>query len=148
MATGTHMVEVPVGIENVWDFVSDMEKWAKLVPGYNAHEMIDEKNSTWTFKGNVGVLKKTVQVEIAILEWAAPSKVTFELKGISDNFSGNGYFLAESIDAENTKMTGFLEVTAGGLAGPVLNPIFKPIVPKATQMLTDRVANKIKLVNV
>ncbi|MFJ7731423.1 CoxG family protein [Lysinibacillus sp. NPDC097231] len=148
MATGTHLVEVPVGIENVWDFVSDMEKWAKLVPGYNAHEMIDDKHSTWTFKGNVGVLKKTVEVEITILEWTAPSKVTFELKGLSDNFSGNGYFLAESIDAENTKMTGFLEVIAGGLAGPVLNPIFKPIVPKATQMLTDRVANRIKLVNV
>ncbi|UZM98540.1 SRPBCC family protein [Lysinibacillus sp. MHQ-1] len=58
MATGTHTVEVPVGIEHVWDFVSDMEKWAKLVPGYNAHEMIDDKHSTWTFKGNVGVLKK------------------------------------------------------------------------------------------
>jgi len=148
MATGTHTVEVPVGIEHVWDFVSDMEKWAKLVPGYNAHEMIDDKHSTWTFKGNVGVLKKTVEVEIIILEWVSPSKVTFELKGLSDNFTGNGYFLAESIDAENTKMTGFLEVIAGGLAGPVLNPIFKPIVPKATQMLTDRVANKIKLVNV
>lgn len=148
MATGTHTVEVPVGIEHVWDFVSDMEKWAKLVPGYNAHEMIDEKHSNWTFKGNVGVLKKTVEVEITILEWLAPSKVTFELKGLSDNFTGNGYFLAESIDTENTKMTGFLEVVAGGLAGPVLNPIFKPIVPKATQMLTDRVANKIKLVNV
>ena len=148
MATGTHIVEVPVGIENVWDFVSDMEKWAKLVPGYNAHEMIDEKHSTWTFKGNVGVLKKTVEVEITILEWLAPTKVTFELQGLSDNFSGNGYFLAESIDADHTKMTGYLEVKAGGLAGPVLNPIFKPIVPKATQMLTDRVANKIKLVNV
>ncbi len=58
MATGTHTVEVPVEIENVWDFVSNMEKWAKLVPGYSAHTMIDDKNSTWTFKGNVGVLKK------------------------------------------------------------------------------------------
>lgn len=147
MATGTHTVEVPVAIENVWDFVSDMEKWAKLAPGYNAHTMINDKQSTWTFKGNVGVLKKTVEVEIDILEWTAPSKVTFNLKGISDNFTGNGYFLAESIDAENTRMTGFLEVTAGGLAGPVLNPIFKPIIPKATQMLTDRVANKIKAIN-
>ena len=82
MATGTHTVEVPVGIEHVWDFVSDMEKWAKLVPGYNAHEMIDDKHSTWTFKGNVGVLKKTVEVEIIILEWVSPSTVTFELKGL------------------------------------------------------------------
>ena len=144
MATGTHIVEVPVAIENVWDFVSDIEKWAKLVPGYNAHTMINDKQSTWTFKGNVGVLKKTVEVEIDILEWSAPSKVTFNLKGLSDNFTGNGYFLAESIDEKNTRMTGYLEVNAGGLAGPILNPVFKPIVPKATQMLTDRVANKIK----
>lgn len=147
MATGTHVVEVPVAVEKVWDYVSDMEKWAKLVPGYRSHNMITDNQSTWKFEGSVGVIKKSAEVQIDILEWQAPNKVTFELKGLTDNFAGNGYFLAEKIDDTNTRMTGFLDVKAGGLASAVLNPILKPVVPKATQMLTDRVANAIKALN-
>lgn len=144
MATGTHSVEVPVSQQKVWDFVSDMEKWAKLVPGYSGHEMISDTRSTWTFKGNVSVIKKTVEVQIDILEWNEPEKVTFQLTGLSDKFSGTGYFIAEPIDATHTKMTGHLDVKAEGLASAVLNPVLKPVLPKATQVLTDRVANALK----
>ena len=42
MATGTHTVEVPVGIEDVWISLVIWKNGQKLVPGYNAHEMIDE----------------------------------------------------------------------------------------------------------
>lgn len=147
MATGTHSVEVPVSIEKVWDYVSDMEKWAKLAPGYRAHTMINDKQSKWNFEGSVGPVKKTAEIQIDILEWQAPTKVTFELKGLTDNFAGNGYFEAEAIDANTTRMTGFLDVKAGGIASAVLNPILKPVVPKATKMLTERVANAIKTIN-
>lgn len=58
MATASHAVEIPLPATEVWDFVSNMEKWATLVPGYREHEIINDRQSTWTFAGNVGVLKK------------------------------------------------------------------------------------------
>ncbi|HWI47512.1 MAG TPA: SRPBCC family protein [Rummeliibacillus sp.] len=147
MATASHTVEVQVPQKEVWDFVSQMEKWATLVPGYREHQILNDKQSTWTFAGNVGVLKKEVKVQIDIIGWEEPSKISFELTGLSDKFSGTGYFEDVALDANKTQMTGHLEVKAGGLAAPVLNPLFTAVLPKATSVLTNRVANKIQLVH-
>lgn len=105
MPNGTHTVEIPVPIEKIWEFVADMNKWAPLVPGYIEHELLSERQSTWKFKGDLGFMKKTVKLQIDIQEWIEPTKVTFDLKGLSDNFNGGGYFEAEKIDDQSTKMT-------------------------------------------
>lgn len=147
MATASHTVEVQVPQKEVWNFVSQMEKWATLVPGYREHQIINDRQSTWTFAGNVGALKKEVKVQIDITGWEEPSKISFDLTGLTDKFKGKGYFEDIALDASKTQMTGHLEVKAGGLAAPVLNPIFSAVLPKATSVLTNRVANKIQLVN-
>ncbi|GEK30000.1 MAG: SRPBCC family protein [Kurthia sp.] len=147
MASSSHSTTVKASQAEVWNFVSDMEKWAKLVPGYREHTIINDKQSTWKFAGNVGVLKKEVEVQIDITGWEEPTKISFELTGISDKFKGAGSFEADPISDSETKMTGNLEIKAGGLAAAVLNPVFSAVLPKATTMLTNRVANKIQTVN-
>lgn len=147
MATASHTTTVPVNQEQVWGFVSDMEKWAKLVPGYRQHEMLSDKQSKWTFAGNVGILKKSIEVQIDITDWQEPSKISFNLTGLTEKFTGSGYFEAKSINEASTEMVGHLEIKAGGLVAPVLNPIFSAVLPKATTMLTERVANKITAIH-
>lgn len=144
MPAGTHSVELPVGINDIWNFVSDMDKWAPLVPGYIEHEIINDRESTWAFKGDLGFMKKTVKLKIDITEWKEPSTVTFSLKGLSDNFKGGGYFEAEVIDENTTKMTGNLDIAAGGAMGPMVNTILKNFVPKTAEELTIAVSDKIK----
>lgn len=146
MATASHTSIVKANQQEVWSFVSDMEKWAKLVPGYRQHEMLNDKQSKWTFAGNAGILKKSVDIQIEITDWQEPSKISFDLIGLSDKFTGSGYFEAKEIDAQTTEMTGHLEIKAGGITSAVLNPIFAAVLPKATTMLTERVANKIQAV--
>lgn len=144
MATGTYSVELPVGIKEIWEFVSDMNKWAPLVPGYINHEILSENESTWEFKGDLGFMKKKVKLKIEITKWEEPTTVTFNLKGLSDNFKGGGYFEAEAIDADQTKMTGNLDITAGGAMAPMINSIMKTFVPKTAEELTIAVSEKIK----
>ncbi|MCG3088976.1 CoxG family protein [Sporosarcina cyprini] len=143
MPNGTHTVELQVPIENIWNFVSDMNNWAPLVPGYIEHEILSEKQSTWKFKGDLGFMKKTVKLQIDIQEWIEPSKVTFDLKGLSDNFTGGGYFEAERISDSATRMTGHLDITAGGMMGAMINTILKNFVPETAQQLTEAIAGKI-----
>ncbi len=147
MPAGTHSVELPVPIEKIWEYVSDMNKWAPLVPGYIEHEIINDRQSTWSFKGDLGFMKKTVKLKIDITEWTEPTTVTFGLTGVSDNFSGNGYFNAEALDDHTTKMTGHLDITAKGAMGPMINTILKNFVPKTTEELSEAIANKVKEVN-
>lgn len=144
MPAGTHSVELDVSIDQIWEFVSDMDKWAPLVPGYIEHEIINENQSTWTFKGDIGIMQKTVKLQIDITEWREPTLVTFDLTGLNENFGGNGYFEAEEISEGKTKMTGNLDITAKGMMGPMINTILKNFVPKTAEELTNAVANKIK----
>ncbi|MGN7388940.1 CoxG family protein [Sporosarcina sp. SAFN-015] len=143
MPSGTHTTELDLPIEKVWDFVKDMDRWAPLVPGYIEHEIINDKQSTWTFKGDIGIMQKTVKLQIDITEWTEPSLVTFDLTGLNENFAGNGYFKAEAISDSKTVMHGNLDITAKGVMGPMVNAILKSFVPKTAQDLTKAIAEEI-----
>lgn len=143
MAETTYKTNIAVEQEKVWSFVSDIEKWAKLVPGYRQHEMLNDKESTWTFGGTVAGITKKVDAKITITEWQEPSKIGFSLEGLSDKFTGAGYFQANEVSPTDTEMVMHLEVKAGGVAGVALNPIFKLALPMAAEKLANRVVNKI-----
>ncbi|MRH45028.1 SRPBCC family protein [Aquibacillus halophilus] len=143
MPSGTHKIELYIPINTIWELVSDMDKWAPLVPGYIEHEILNERQSTWTFKGEVGIVQKKVSMQLNITNWQKPTKVTFDLKGLNENFSGSGYFEAEALSNTKTKMTSNLDIKAAGMLGPMINPFLKSFVPKTTTELTDAIANKL-----
>lgn len=144
MAATTYKTNIPVEQAKVWAFVSDIEKWARLVPGYRKHEMKSDRQSVWTFGGTVAGISKMVDAQVDITEWNEPSKIGFELLGLSDKFTGAGYFEANAISANETEMVMHLEVKAGGVAGVALNPIFKLALPTAAEKLGGRVVAQIK----
>ncbi|MFE8702858.1 CoxG family protein [Cytobacillus sp. FJAT-54145] len=135
------MVNAP--IEGVWHFVSTMDNWAPLVPGYIEHEILNEKESTWKFKSDIGIMKKKVHLKVDITSWVEPNKVTFNLTGINEKFTGSGYFEARSIDEDQTLMTGSLDIQAEGKMGKMVNSILKNNVPEMTRDLTQAVAKRI-----
>lgn len=143
MPSGTHHTELDIPIEHVWTFVSDMNKWAPLVPGYVEHNILHERQSTWKFKGDVGIVQKTVHLQIDITEWHEPTKVTFNLTGLTENVKGGGYFEAKALGRNRTKITSYLGVSAKGMMGPVINSVLKSFVPKTTKQLTEAIAEKV-----
>lgn len=142
MAQASHSVKVPADISTVWDFVSNIEQWATLVPAYKEHEAVDQNKSIWTFEGSMKGIKKTVKLELNITELTEPSHIKFELKGLTENFSGSGQFQAEEVDG-GTLMTSTVEVNPGGLTGAVLTPMIKLVLPKVTTRLTEKIARTI-----
>ncbi|WP_339253572.1 SRPBCC family protein [Sporosarcina sp. FSL W8-0480] len=144
MPSGTHSTLLDLPIEKIWDFVSDMNRWAPLVPGYVGHEIVGDRQSTWTFKGDIGIVQKTVKLQIDITEWKEPTLVTFNLKGLNENFAGNGFFKAEATTSDSlTVMHGNLDITAKGVMGPMINAILKSFVPKTVEDFTNAVAEEI-----
>ncbi|CAM3797489.1 CoxG family protein [Mesobacillus thioparans] len=144
MPDGKHEITINVPIETVWDFVKDMDNWAPLLPGYISHEKLNEKQSIWTFKETVGVLKKKISLQVTIKEWIEPSMVTFDLKGINENLTGTGYFKADPVGVNKTRMTGYLEMTAEGALAPVMNAVMKTSLPKSGQELTTAIAEELE----
>ncbi|WP_442599751.1 CoxG family protein [Neobacillus sp. D3-1R] len=144
MPSGIHHIEINLPIEDIWNFVKDMDNWAPLVPGYIQHEKLNEKQSTWEFKSDIGIMKKKVSLMITINEWIEPTKVIFQLTGINEKFRGNGYFTAEPLSSEKTKMTGFLDIHAEGAMGGMVNNILKTVVPKTAEELAEAISLKLE----
>jgi carbon monoxide dehydrogenase subunit G len=143
MPNDIHRVNVNAPIEEVWRFVSTMDNWAPLVPGYIEHVIINDKESTWKFKSDIGIMKKKVHLKVDITNWNEPTKVTFNLTGINEKFIGHGFFEAKRQDANQTQMTGSLEINAQGTMAKMVNNILKTNVPDMTKGLTQAVAEKI-----
>ncbi|MEW5551214.1 SRPBCC family protein [Peribacillus frigoritolerans] len=143
MSEGVHSIILPVSKKTVWGFVSSIDRWAPLVPGYINHEMINERTLIWEFKSDLGLMKKKIKLEVNILEWIEPDKVTFKLKGLNEKFDGHGYFLGEECGIGQTKMTGCLAITAKGAKAPIVNALLKTYVPQMTIEFSEAVAQSL-----
>lgn len=147
MANGKHSIELPVSIQDIWNYISDIDQWATTVPGYVSHEIVNDKQSTWAIKGDMGILKKTANLKVEITEWLEPKKVAFQFKSLSNDFVGNGQYEAEALDDSHTRITGHLEIEPEATKGPMASmqkTVLKKFVPKTTKDITTAVADEIK----
>src|SRR5699024_4281364 len=121
-----------------------MNHWAPLVPGYITHHIRNEKQSTWKFKGDLGVIQKKIHLRVDITEWKEPSLVTFKLTGLNEKISGHGYYKAEQRNDYTNDTTRHLTITAKGLKGALVNGVLKTFVPNLTRELTTNISNKLQ----
>ncbi|MCM3749391.1 SRPBCC family protein [Paenibacillus pasadenensis] len=145
MPTGTYAVDVEAPLEQVWRFLKDPANWEPLMTGYIGHEIINERESTWTFKGDLGITTKLIKLQVNIKELAEPSKIAFQLSGLSDPVEGAGRFEAVSLGETSTRLTGFLEIRGQGFMAMMMNSVMKEFVPKNVESLTKAVADKLSV---
>ena len=100
MAEAEYTTTTRVPIDAVWDFVQEMDNWGRFVTGYQKHEKQDETHSTWTLKGNVGVLSRTLTFKVVITEWNGPGRVAFTLDGVNEPMSGEGTFTMTTVSSD------------------------------------------------
>jgi carbon monoxide dehydrogenase subunit G len=86
--------------ELVWEFVKDMNNWAPMLTGYQTHEILDETDSLWTLKGDVGILSRTVKLRAHVTEWIDREKVSFTLTGLNEKVDGGGVLVMETIETK------------------------------------------------
>jgi uncharacterized membrane protein len=142
MPSGKYQVEIQLPIDDIWEFIRDIDNWAPLVPGYVGHTKINDHQSTWDFQSESGLIKKNLSLLIDITEWIEPSLVAFHLT--SEKYSGRGYFQADRLNDNRTKMTGYLEIGAVGAMGSVKNKVLNTILPKKTEELAVAISLRMK----
>ena len=142
MPRALHNGEIALNQEVVWEFLKDYNNWAPLVSGYIGHDVQSDSQFTWIFSADLGFTKKTIKLQVDISELVSPTDVKFQLKGLSDNFSGNGYFKTTP-KAETTEITGCLDLSAGGMMGMMINSVLENFMPKMTKELVEAISLKL-----
>lgn len=144
MSSHIHRIEVNAPIRMVWKFVSSIDQWAPLVPGYIEHEILNERESMWMFKSEDGIMKKMIQLKVMITNWVEPNKITFDLRSINEKVKGNGYFEAIELSNNKTSMVGFIELIAYGTWAKMANPLLKKNIPIIIEELTKNIGHEIE----
>jgi carbon monoxide dehydrogenase subunit G len=85
-----YTTRIALPCEAIWEFVKDMNNWAPYLTGYQKHEIVNETDSVWTLKGDVGVLARVVKLKAHVVEWDGPKRVTFTLTGLNEQVDGGG----------------------------------------------------------
>jgi len=125
-------------MEKVWDFVSTLDNVAMCMPGYQRHEVIDERESVWYLKGDVGLFQKVVAF-VAHIERMdrAEGLVSFTLAARDENMKGEGCFRAWP-EGEGVVVQLELKLEGGGLKGPLVNALLSSTLPDDLEYLGDR----------
>ncbi|MNF41470.1 hypothetical protein D3C85_892280 [compost metagenome] len=92
-----HTAAVTKPILEVWDFVKEMDNWAPLLTGYQRHEKINDDESIWFVKGELGGMTRVAEFHVKVTEWAAPDRVTFVMRGLHEPVTGAGEFFAQQL---------------------------------------------------
>lgn len=144
MPSSNHIVELHMPSHKVWEFVSDVNNWTPLMPGYIAHEIVNEQEATWDFLGDFGFMKKKVSLKLYRIVRVEESMITFDLEGINDNFDGAGFFEVKSLDQNHTTLAGSLDILSGGLMGVMINNVLKTFVPQTTTELVQAISRELE----
>lgn len=144
MPSELYKVKVNLPINSIWNFISVMDNWAPLVPGYIDHEIVSEKESHWKFKSDFGLIKKKIHLKVDITSWNEPVKVTFNLTGINEKATGKGYFEAQMIDENQTFIIGYLEITSESAMAKMINSQLNKNLQELTRELTESIVSKIE----
>ncbi len=127
----------------VWDFVGDMGNWARQMPGYVSHEVVDENDSVWTVQFNMGPFTRPCIIDVHVLRWAEPSEIEFSIKGRHDPFQGHGVFNSEAAadDGTHVKVDFGMEIT--GSMAKVISVMAAPVLTKLADQMVVRMGQSL-----
>jgi carbon monoxide dehydrogenase subunit G len=123
VAEASYTTTTRVPQRRVWDFVEEMDNWGRFVTGYQKHEKRDDRHSTWTLKGDVGVLSRTLTFAVEIVEWNGPDRVSFTLTGVNEPMQGAGTFTMATVT--NGAAAAPTDATSPPAIAPRRNPLFR-----------------------
>jgi carbon monoxide dehydrogenase subunit G len=91
-----HSVRIAAPVERVWAYVEELPNWAPLMIGFQKLELVDDRRSIWTLRGDVGILSREVDIQADITLWEPMRRVEFTVAGLTERITGEGSFTLDS----------------------------------------------------
>ncbi|WBB99955.1 hypothetical protein O7543_03165 [Solwaraspora sp. WMMA2080] len=99
MIEASYTLDIDVGVDEVWSFVEVIPNWAHFLVGFQKLDLVDDRRSIWTLRGDVGVLAREVDLQADITVWEPGRRAEFTITGLTERITGQGSFDIEPVDA-------------------------------------------------
>lgn len=137
MIEADKIFSIAAPIDQVWNYVRDINRWALLLPGCRECQIIDEHRSQWTIKVGAGGLVKTVKVLVTVDRWDGPEQVDFSYRLEAEPVVGGGCYRAIR-NGSGTDITLQLRVEGSGPMAPMWEAVCKPLFHPLATAFTDK----------
>lgn len=144
MIDAEHTLIIDTAIDNVWDYVQDIRKWANLFPGCRECTVIDDHDSRWTLKVGAGGLVRTVNVLVHIDKWDGPGRVDFSYKLEAEPVVGGGTYTASRKSDNETEVTMCVRVEGSGSMAPMWEAMCRPLLPQMAKSFAGKLKGEIE----
>ena len=134
----TATIDVPR--PTVWEFVRDMNNWAPFATGYQSHEVISDRGSVWTVKGDVGPISRVTKFRVIITEWVEQERVAFTVEGLNEPITGEGAIQLSDSETNGTEIHADAGINFGGSLGPIISPFIGPWIQSGANDLVTKIA--------
>lgn len=135
-----YAVTVDIPLDVIWNFIEDFDNWAPMIKGYESHEKIDEKNSIWMIRGEFGSFSRLTKFNNKITEWVEKERVAFEMTGVNEPVNGGGsVVLTPENDGSSVRISAAVGFQAGGMMGPLINRMIKPMMLTVSEELVEKI---------
>ncbi|MFV2020154.1 hypothetical protein [Micromonospora sp. LOL_023] len=106
MIEANYTLEIDVDVDEVWSFVEVIPNWAHLLVGFRKLDVVDDRRSVWTLRGDVGILAREVELQADITVWEPGRRAEFTITGLTERITGQGSFELESAEPVSPPPTG------------------------------------------
>ena len=144
MIEAEHSISIDAGIDSVWGYVSNIERWANLMPGLKECTVLGADDSRWVLKVGVGGLVRTVNVLVHVDQWEGPERVNFSYELAGDPVKGGGTYTAGRKGAHETEFTLKVRVEGGGPMAPMWEAMCKPLMPTLVKAFAGKLKAEIE----
>lgn len=144
MIEAEHTVVINTGIESVWDYVRDMQRWAAIFPGCRECTVANDNDSQWVIKVGVGGLVRTVNVLVHVDQWNGPQRVDFSYKLKSEPVVGNGSYTAIARGPNETEVSLKVFVQGSGQMAPMWEAMCRPLLPQLAKAFSNELKAEIE----
>jgi len=87
-----YAIDLDTPVEDVWRYVEVIPNWAHYMVGFQKLQIVDDRRSIWTLRGDVGILARDVDIQVDITTWEPMSRAEFQLTGLTERLTGYGRF--------------------------------------------------------
>jgi carbon monoxide dehydrogenase subunit G len=88
------------------------------------------------------MFSRVVEAEVEVVQ-EAPG-VRFAIRGVSENFRGEGAFDVAPLDARRSRLSLTLDLSAGGPMAPAINALLKARLPEMLEAFAPALARRIE----
>jgi carbon monoxide dehydrogenase subunit G len=135
---------IQASIDDIWEYVQDIRRWANLFPGCRECVVVNERDSRWILKVGAGGLVRTVIVLVHVDQWDGPQRVNFSYQLEGDPVTGSGSYGALRKTQHETDVTLSVQVRGSGSMAAMWEAISRPVLPKLAKFFAAKLKTEIE----